>query len=111
MFNKFGEWCDFCHVLEESRRKAHTACDFAHFFCCHVVDFVEVFVDSCCYEVFEHFEVFCVDHVAVEVDGLDLFFAVDDDFDGAAACGIVGVVFKDAAALRSSLKDAGVRIR
>ena len=72
-------------LLEESRGKSHAACDLAHFFCGHFVYFVDGFVDCCCYEVFEHFEVFRVDDVAVEVDGLDLFFAVDDDFDGAAA--------------------------
>ena len=36
---------------------------------------------------------------------------VQANVDGAVACGIAGVVFKGAAALRGSLKDAGIRIR
>jgi putative hydrolase of the HAD superfamily len=35
---------------------------------------------------------------------------VQANVDGAVACGIAGVVFKGAAALRSSLKAAGIRI-
>ena len=53
----------------------------------------------------------CMQRFGLKPEACIFIDDVQANIDGAAACGIAGVVFQGADALRSSLKDAGIRIR
>ena len=52
----------------------------------------------------------CLERFGLKAEECIFIDDVQANIDGAAACGIAGVVFKGADALRASLRDAGIRI-